>query len=192
MGYTKTIALFISLSVVATLFSFVKPSDENVETITKNNAQINWLTWEEALNKNEDNPRKFLIDIYTDWCGWCKRMDKATFQQADIAAYVNENYYAIKFNAEQRATIKFKGKEYNFKANGKRGYHELAAHITNGRLSYPTIVFLDKKLDLIQTIPGYRAPNEFEQIATYFGGNNHKKTPWESYQENYVPLAKKN
>ncbi|MGB3078914.1 MAG: DUF255 domain-containing protein, partial [Saprospiraceae bacterium] len=49
-------------------------------------AQINWLTWEEAQAKNQQHPKKFIVDVYTQWCGWCKKMDKATFEEPKIAA----------------------------------------------------------------------------------------------------------
>jgi len=151
-------------------------------------AKIEWLTWEEALAKNEKEPRKIVVDVYTDWCGWCKRMDKATFQKDHIAQYVNDKYYAVKFDAETKEDIEFNGKTFKYVKNGMRGYHELAAEITRGRLSYPTVVFLDEKLDIIQPIPGFKAPDEFEKIMTYFGENEHVKTPWEVYQKNYKPL----
>jgi thioredoxin-related protein len=151
---------------------------------------INWMSWEDALVKMKTQPRKILVDVYTDWCGWCKRMDASTFQEKQIANYVNKHYYAVKFNAEQKQDIVFNNKTYKFVNNGRRGYHELALEITRGRLSYPTVVFLDENLDIIQPIPGYKNSLEFEQIVTYFGENQHKKTPWETYQASYKPMKK--
>ena len=43
-------------------------------------AKIEWLTWDQAVAKMEKEPRKIMVDVYTDWCGWCKRMDASTFQ----------------------------------------------------------------------------------------------------------------
>jgi thioredoxin-related protein len=150
--------------------------------------EIKWLTWENALEKYKKQKRKIFIYVYTDWCGWCKRMDKSTFKNPQIAEYVNDNYYSIKFNAESKEDIVFKGKTYRFAKNGMRGYHELAAEITRGRLSYPTAVFLDEDLGVIQPVPGFKNVTEFEQIITYFGCNEHKKTPWEVYKQNYKPM----
>ena len=149
---------------------------------------IQWISWAEMVEKSKKEHRKVVVDVYTDWCGWCKRMDATTFQQPQIAKYINEKYYAVKFNAEDKQDIDFKGKTFKFVKNGMRGYHELAAEITRGRLSYPTVVFLDEKLEVIQSIPGYRDALEFEKIITYFGGNQHQKTPWETYQKNYQPM----
>ena len=185
---------FVAIAVLFLSFNFQTrpdaPRPVNVPLVEKE-AKINWLSWEEALKLYEKKPRKFLVDVYTDWCGWCKRMDKATFQQAHIADYVNQNYYAVKFNAETKTDITFNGKVFKFVKNGMRGYHELAKEITRGRLSYPTIVFLDEKLDIIQPIPGFKGPDDFEQIITYFGENEHMKTPWEVYKKNYKPMSKK-
>ncbi len=173
-------------------FSF-KPSPPVVDEFDSvEHGAINWLTWEQALLKSQKQKKKFVVDVYTDWCGWCKRMDAATFQQPHIAKYVNENFYAIKFNAEQKEDIVFNGKTYKFVANGRRGYHELAAEIMRGRMSYPTVVFLDESKKVIQPIPGYKDPTQFEQIITYFGRNEHLTTPWETYQKSYTPLVKDN
>lgn len=186
----KNISLIVLA--VSAIFAFTAadyaPTKKQSESVDFSD-KIAWLTWEEAIEMNEKAPRKIVVDIYTEWCGWCKRMDASTFAQADIANYINENYYAVKFDAEQKEDITFKGKTYSFIANGKRGYHELAAEITGGMLSYPTTVFLDEEMNVIQAIKGYKDAKAFEQIATYFGGNNHKKTPWESYQRSYSPIA---
>mgnify|MGYP000055673286 CR=1 FL=1 len=95
------------------------------------------------------------------------------------------NYYAIKFDAEFKEDIIFKDKTYKFVNSGRRGYHQLAAEITNGRLSFPTLVFLDEEMNLIQPIPGFKDTLVFEQIVTYFANDMHKRQPWSAYQRNY-------
>ena len=148
-------------------------------------AKVNWVTWEEAVILLQNEPRKVVVDVYTDWCGWCKKMDKATFQNEEVATYMNEKFYAVKFNAEQKDDIHIKEKVYKFVKSGRNGYHELAAEITFGKLSYPTVVFLNEELDVIQPIAGFKDAEMFEMIMTYFGGDHHKTTPWKKYSTSY-------
>jgi len=148
-------------------------------------AQINWMSWEEAMERMEEEPRKIMLDVYTDWCNWCKRMDTTTFDHPEIVSYVNEHFYAVKFDAEQRQDLSYLGNTYKYVRKGARGYHELAARLLRGRLSYPSVAFLDEEQELIQSIIGFKSPVQFEIITTYFGDDHYKKVPWSTYQRNY-------
>ena len=103
-------------------------------------ATINWLTVEEVGAKMEEEPRKLFFDVYTSWCGWCKKMDQSTFKNSAIVEKLNTEYYAVKFDAEQKTEIEFGGKTYKFVDNGRRGYNELAQFLLGGQLSYPSFV----------------------------------------------------
>lgn len=150
-----------------------------------NPVRVKWMTLEEALEKSKTDKRKIFVDVYTDWCGWCKRMDSTTFMNPAVAQYLNQHYYPVKFNAEQQKDIVYKDKTYQYKKNGARGYHELAAAWLNNRLSYPTTVFLDENQGVIQPLPGYQDAAKMEAVLNYFGTDSHKKTPWEAYQKNF-------
>ena len=147
--------------------------------------KVQWMTLEEAQEKSKTEKRKIFIDVFTDWCGWCKRMDESTFVDPEVAKYLNENYYPVKLNAEQQDDILFNNKTYHFRKNGARGYHELAAELLNNRLSFPTVVFLDESLNLIQSIPSYLEAPKMETILNYFGTDSHKTTPWETYEKRF-------
>ncbi|MTI38740.1 thioredoxin family protein [Fulvivirga lutimaris] len=148
--------------------------------------EVNWLSFEEAVEKSKTEKRKIFIDVYTDWCGWCKVMDKNTFSQPVIAAYLNENFYAVKLNAEQREDIIFRDHTFKFVESGRRGYHELAASLLNNKLSYPTVVFLDENFNIIQPLPGYQKPDRFEMIVKFIGGDNFKNTDWQTWESEFV------
>lgn len=145
--------------------------------------QVNWVSWDEAvaLTKNEGNTKKVFIDVYTDWCGWCKKMDKDTFQNPQVAAYMNENFHMVKMDAEGKEPIEYNGKTFKFVPSGRRGYHELAAALLNGRMSYPTVVFMDEDLNMLSPVPGYQKVEPFMQIARYFGDNIYKTQDWKTY-----------
>lgn len=147
--------------------------------------EIEWIKIEDLEAAQAKESRKVFIDMYTDWCGWCKRMDKTTFGHPGIANFVNEKFYAVKFNAESKDSVLFQGQSFGFVKNGRRGYHELAATLMQGKLSYPTIVYLDENLSLIQPVPGYMSAQDFERILSYLDGDHHKEQPWEQYKKNY-------
>lgn len=151
--------------------------------------QINWMSWEEAMELTKKEKRKILLDVYTDWCKWCKQMESTTFQQPEIARYINEHYYPVKFDAEQRNELEYRKKVYKYVKNGQVGYHELAAELLRGRLSYPALVFMDEDLNVIQSFNGFKTAQQLEQIASYFATDEYKRTPWSNFQKNFKPLS---
>ena len=167
--------LFI-LSTMGMVLSAWKPAENQPSD------KITWITLEEADKLRLQEPRKVLIEVYTDWCGWCKRMDVTTFRDPKLAKYVNENYYAVKLDAEQREPITVGGRTYNYdESAGRRGVHEIANELLQGKLSYPTIVFLDERMNMIQPLPGYRDAKEMQPILEYLATEAHKTTPWEEW-----------
>jgi len=154
----------------------------------QSNAQdtkVNWVTFEEAVELNKKTPKPFLIDIYTDWCGWCKRMDKTTYQNETIVEYINKNFHAVKLDGEQKEDITFKDYTFKFKPNGRRGYNEFAAVLLNGKLSYPTTVFMNKEMELLDRVPGYLDERVMEQVTSYFADEKYKTEKWEDFVKNF-------
>ena len=148
-----------------------------------NAQEVKWLSWDEAvaLSKTDKNPKKMFIDIYTDWCGWCKKMDKDTFQNPEVAKYMSKNYYMVKMDGEGKKDIEYRGRTFKFVAQGRRGYHEFAAALMQGKMSYPTTIFMDEKQQMLSPVPGYQKPQPFLKIAKYFGENIHKEKDWKTY-----------
>lgn len=178
----------LALLLLGLSISFAFQSSQVIPLSTppsQTSVSIQWLTFEEAMARSETEPRKFFISVYTDWCSWCKHMESTTYNEPSIADYVNENYYPVRLDAEEKASIEFKDKVYDFVKDGKRGHHELAVEMMRGRWSFPTMVFLDEEQKMIQPVNGFKAPEEFEAIITYFAKNFYKKMPWSKYQQEY-------
>ena len=142
---------------------------------------IQWITFEEAEKQMKEQPKKVFIDVYTNWCGWCKKMDATTFKDPQITDYINKNYYAIKFNAETRDTIIINNTLYIYKPENRA--NQLAIALLNGKLSYPTTVYLDESFNMLSPVPGYLASDVLLKILKYFGENHHKTVSWEDYQK---------
>lgn len=147
--------------------------------------KINWLSIEKAIELNKTNEKKFLIDVYTDWCGYCKKMDRNTYENKILIKYINENFHPVKLDAEQKENIIFKGKTFKFINKGRRGYHEFAAFILNGKMSYPSTVFLDTNENYLDKIPGYLEPKLMEKIVSFFGEDKYKNTEWSAFEQNF-------
>lgn len=150
---------------------------------------IHWMTFAEAIKAQKLEQRKIFVDMYTDWCGWCKRMDATTFKNDKVIRRLNTEYYPVKFNAEIDKEITFNGKEYKLVQRGRRRYHELAMKFVKKSntpyLSYPTYVFIDENLDVIQPIRGYQKTEELLPILDYFAYDYYKKQSWNQFKRNY-------
>lgn len=146
---------------------------------------VTWMTFEEAVERSKTEKRKIFIDVYTDWCGWCKVMDKNTFSEPMIAKILNEEFYPVKFDAEQKEDIVFNGTTFKFVPSGNKGYHQLAAALLNNQLAYPTVVFLDEEFRMIQPLQGYQKAPEFHKIIKFIGGDHYKDTKWDDWQNIY-------
>lgn len=147
--------------------------------------EVKWYTFEEAFKLNQTAPRKIMVDVYTDWCGWCKVMDKKTFSHKVIAEYLNNKYYAVKFNAEQKEDIILGNDTLKFVASGARGYHQLAAALLNNKLSYPSVVFLDEQSKIIHLQQGFTKAQPFDVMLKYIGGSHYTNTEWTKWSETY-------
>lgn len=151
---------------------------------------VKWHTFEEAMELNKTNPKKVLIDFYTDWCGWCKVMDKNTFANPNIATFINQNFYAVKFNAETKDTVEYKGKKYFNKGNGNRSANDLTVELLRGQLSYPTIVYLDERSDLITPVPGYMTAEQIEPVLLFFSNDIYKQLTFDKFKEYFEKTFK--
>ncbi len=141
--------------------------------------KINWVSLEEAIKLQKKEPKKIMIDAYTNWCGPCKMLDRNTFQNQDVANYVNKYYYAVKFNAEGNEVVNYNGQIFsnpNYNpdlANRRNSPHKLSRYFQIQ--VFPTIVFLDENANLIFPLKGYKTPQQMELYLKMFKQNDHKK-----------------
>jgi thioredoxin-related protein len=155
--------------------------------------QINWMSVDEVQAAMDNEPKKILMDVYTSWCGPCKMMMKNTFTDPNVIEYINKHYYAVKFNAEGEKEVTFKGNTYknpNYdpnKANTRNGTHEftMAVAPVNGRIAYPTIVYMDENYAILSPVQGYLKPDQIMPILSYFGDNSYKTTDWQTFSASY-------
>ena len=162
--------------------------------ISQNN--INWISWDAMIQKRASDSvkKKVFIDLYTNWCGWCKRMDATTFSDPVIVNYINKNFYTVKFDGETKDTIVFNN--HNFYNSIQliksqiliQEEKPIGLHILylDGKLSYPSYVLLDENLIRLMVYQGYKQVDEMLGILLFFGNNqykyyhNHLNSQWNS------------
>lgn len=153
---------------------------------------LKWYTMQEAIALNKTAPKKILVDVFTDWCGWCKVMDKNTFQHTTIAAIVDKYFYAVKFNAEKGDSLVFKGVTYKISGGpNAKTYHSFTNVLMNGQSNgYPTICYMDEDMNIIQAISGYQTADQIEPILEFFGTDSYKTTDWETFTKGFKSALK--
>jgi uncharacterized protein YyaL (SSP411 family) len=135
------------------------------------NAQtITWMKWEDAIAANKKKPKLIFVDVYTSWCGWCKVMDQKTFSAPEVADFMSKNFYCVKFDAEQKGDVIYNQKTYKFNAQNRS--HELAIALLDGRMSYPSFVFLNSKEQRISIEMGYKEVAPWMEVLKNIVANN--------------------
>ncbi len=163
---------------------FLSMLSANAQLANNQSAAVSfkWYTAEQAYNANLKAPKKVFIDVYTDWCGWCKKMDATTFRHPIIQDILSTYYYYVKFNAESTTPIKLGENTFtNTLDAGGRGTHQFAAGLLQNQMSYPSFAFLDETWSLITPVPGYRTAKDLETILMWFASNSYKKISYDQY-----------
>ncbi|MES2619825.1 MAG: thioredoxin family protein [Bacteroidota bacterium] len=154
----------------------------------KEGSLVQWITIEEALQKTKTQPRPIILDFYTDWCGWCKRMMQTTYANPGLAQYINTNFYPVKFNAESKDTIEYLGEKYGPSSSAPKAAHNLAIKLLQGKMVYPTTLFInnyDKQKNEFafnMIASGYLDIKKIEPILIYQLENVFRNSGFEDFE----------
>jgi len=161
-------------------------------TLAVSAQEIEWMTMNEALEAQQKEPKKIFMDVYTTWCGPCKLLEKNTFQHEEVAKFINDNFYAVKFNAEGTEEVDYQDFVYTNpnhdpKRKGRNSQH-LFAHALKVS-GYPSMVFFDEQSNIIAPITGYHTPKDLEIYLKMIASNDYKDLTttkaWKEYESNF-------
>lgn len=149
---------------------------------------VNWMTIEEAMTKYQTQPRPIIMDFYTDWCGWCKRMMATTYSDPGLSSYINAYFYPVKFDAEGKDTVEYLGQKYMPTSMQPRTTHPLAAKLLQNKLMYPTTLFLNgydkekKEFKLSMLAAGYLETQKLEPILIFSLENAFRNSNYDEFR----------
>jgi thioredoxin-related protein len=175
-----------------TFFLIISTAGVYSQKVNPDGSMVNWLQLEEAMLQYKKVPKPLLVDFYTDWCGWCKHMMKTTYADPGLATYINNYFYAVKFNAEGKDTVGFLGKNYKPTSPEPKSPHELAEQMLHGNLVYPSTVFLNaldpqkNEFTLNLNAPGYLDREKIEPILVFTLENVFRNSNYEDFSLNFT------
>lgn len=124
-----------------------------------------WRGWDAGLAEAGRTGRPVLVDVYTDWCGWCKRMDRDVYARSDVQQYLASKFVVVRLNAESNESARYEGKAYTART--------LAARF--GVSGYPTTIFLNGRGDHLGNVPGYFPPSRFLLLLRFIGDGHAER-----------------
>jgi len=153
---------------------YFKIDEQDVEAVEQANPlTLNWLSYTEGLALAEKENKYVLIDFYTDWCGYCKKMDKETYSKEEVIKILNENFVMVKVNAESDNKVIENGKEISERELAK-------LYQVSG---YPTTWFLESNHNRVAPLPGYVTTEQFIPVLNYIGEGWYKSISFKEYME---------
>jgi thioredoxin-related protein len=140
--------------------------------------EFRWFDPASGLEEARRSGKPMLIAVYTDWCSWCRRMDREVYSRSDVQAYLGRTFVPIRLNAEDTES------RFVFRGQTVTPAQLARAFRVSG---YPTTLFLEPDGTLIAPLPGYHPPDRFLLILGYVGERAFERMPFEDFVRMRAP-----
>ncbi|NOZ35506.1 MAG: DUF255 domain-containing protein [Chlorobi bacterium] len=146
--------------------------------------KIHWKTLDEALKLNKKEPRKILLNFYNYNKISCSLIRTQTFNQQQIANYLNKNYYPVNIDVFSQDTLKIMGQTY-INENKAYKYHQLPIAALDGKMTFPAFIILDENEKVLIKVQKYMTPENFEPLMKYYAGNFYKTENFNNFMKHF-------
>ena len=132
-------------------------------------ATIRWMDFEQLEDSLRIRPKKVFVAFYADWCAYCKKLDRAAFSDTAVINILNEEYYAVKMDAESQDTIVFEGQSYHNSEVGRKRNptHEIPLLLATRKsrpFSLPALIVLNAEFKITDRYFEYLSPKKLRAI----------------------------
>jgi thioredoxin-related protein len=133
---------------------------------------VKWKPFEKGLKDAAASKKYSFVDVYTDWCGYCKQLEATTLRAKPVLAELEKNFVSIRFNAESEEMVTWKGKQMTMR--------ELSANW--GVEGFPTMLFLNSKGEIIGSFASYAEADLMVNLLKYISsGARERKVSFEDF-----------
>ena len=170
-------------AIVAAMLTMLPMLPGAMHVAETSQTEVKWKTLDGAMDEARRTGKKIMLDVYTDWCGWCKIMHARTYSDPEVAAYINEHFAPARLNAWEKATLWFRGYQFPYLAELK--VNQLAYQLLEGDMQYPTTVFLSKHGEVLSPVQGYIDKRKMMRILRYFAEDHYQSQSWKDFKRSH-------
>ena len=180
-------------SLILLLLLFFVHNPSFAQYLNEENSPVKWLSFDELEEAMKKNPKKILVDIYTDWCVYCRMLDDKTLQNKEIADFLNTYFYCVKLNAEKSGKVNFNDETYQLLSHDGAAMHELsiALYGKSDEVAYPALILLNENYEILFRHVGYIKSKELSPLLEFLGKDIYKDQSWEDFKKNQKAAGKR-
>lgn len=172
-AYPLALALLLAPLAAGVQAAVVHGTNAPVAKSTAGTA-VRWVPLENGLKSAETSKKYLFVSVYTDWCGYCRKLEATTYKAPPVIAELDKHFESVKLNAESDELVTWKGKKITARA--------LTA--LWGVEGFPTLLFINRHGEIVGSFNSYVEPDMMVKLLTYISsGARERKVTFDAFLE---------